>query len=177
MLISALEHRDRLPVLERHDRFLPARRRAAGATPGDFMTPHLHGADARRGDPEELLQRLADLVLVGVRMHHEGVLLARLPGGGALLRDERTHDGRVQDRHHSPSFLRDAFLGAAFFAAFGFAVLGAAALAFFTALAFLTALGFFAAFGSEPSIASPPPSAACSTTRTSAHSTWYAVAS
>src|ERR671918_1539232 len=45
MLISALEYGDRIAVLERDDRLFPAGCRPAGATPGHFMPPHLHGAN------------------------------------------------------------------------------------------------------------------------------------
>src|SRR5258708_2251607 len=60
MLISALEHGDRVAVLERDDGLLPAWRRPAGAATGDRMAAHLHGADARGCDAEELLERIAD---------------------------------------------------------------------------------------------------------------------
>src|SRR5919112_1494233 len=75
MLISALEYGDRVAVLERDDRLLPPGRRPAGATPGDRVAPHLHRADVRHGDPEQLLQRVPDLVFVGLRVHLEGVHL------------------------------------------------------------------------------------------------------
>src|SRR6266545_2811009 len=78
MLISALEHGDRVAVLERDDRLLPAGRRPAGATTGDRVPAHLHGADGGGSDPEQLLQCVPDLVLVGLRVHLERVFLPRL---------------------------------------------------------------------------------------------------
>src|SRR5919106_5691886 len=69
MLISALEHGDRVAVLERDDRLLPPRRGAAGATAGDSVPAYLHGADVRDGDTEQLLEGVPDLVLVGLRVH------------------------------------------------------------------------------------------------------------
>src|SRR5512134_3067372 len=99
MLISALEHGDRVAVLERDDRLLPAGRGAAGATPGDRMAAHLHGAHVGDGDSEQLLQRVPDLVLVGLRVHFEGVFLARLVGGRALLGHHRPDDDLMQRRH------------------------------------------------------------------------------
>src|SRR5918995_67165 len=105
MLISALEHGDRVAVLERDDRLLPPGRGPAGATPGDRVAAHLHGAHVRHGDPEQLLQRVPDLELVGLRVHLEGVLLARLVGGRALLRHDRPHDDLVQRGHLPGPFL------------------------------------------------------------------------
>src|SRR5687768_5133040 len=55
MLISALEHGDRVAFLERDYGLLPARRRAAGATPSDLVPAHLHGADIGHRHPEQLL--------------------------------------------------------------------------------------------------------------------------
>src|SRR5215207_8617373 len=116
MLISALEHGDRVAVLERDDGLLPAWRRPAGAAPGDRMAPHLHGAHAGGGDPEELLERVADLVLVRQGVHLEGVHLGRLVGGRTLLGHHRTDDDLVQRGHYlSPFFFGLAF-GAAFLA-------------------------------------------------------------
>src|SRR5881628_1022322 len=58
MPMSALEHRDRVTLLEGHDRLFPGRpparpgdREAAGAPLG----PHHHGADVRHGDLEQRL--------------------------------------------------------------------------------------------------------------------------
>src|SRR5215207_11459735 len=134
MLISALEHGDRVAVLERDDGLLPAWRRPAGAAPGDRMAPHLHGADAGGGDPEELLERVADLVLVRQGVHLEGVHLGRLVGGRALLGHHRTDDDLVQRGHYlSPLFFG---LGAAFFlAGLPAAFLAALAVLFLAALA------------------------------------------
>src|SRR5215207_3026547 len=122
MLISALEHGDRVAVLERDDGLLPAWRRPAGAAPGDRMAPHLHGADAGGGDPEELLERVADLMLVRQGVHLEGVHLGRLVRGRALLGHHRADDDLVQRGHYLSRFF------AGFLAAF--AVVFLAALAF-----------------------------------------------
>src|SRR5881398_706407 len=68
MPMSALEHRDRVALLEGHDRLLPGRpparpgdREAAGAPLG----PHHHRADVRHGDLEQRLDRRPDLRLGG----------------------------------------------------------------------------------------------------------------
>src|SRR5215213_2656290 len=196
MLISALEHGDRVAVLERHDGLLPARRRPANAAAGDRMPAHLHRADSRGGDPEQLLQRLADLVLVGLGVHLEGVHLGRLVGRRALLGDYWTHDHLVQRRHYLPPFFFG--LGAAFFlAGLPAAFLAVLAVLFLAALArvadFLAALAStdlalfaalavflaaFAAAGSSGSSANgsgmTPVSAPSSTTTASAQSTSYA---
>src|SRR5918996_6254372 len=138
MLISALEHGDRVAVLERDDRLLPPRGRAARATAGDPVAPHLHGSDVRHGDPEQLLERVPDLILVGLRVHLERVLPARLVRGRALLGHHRPYDDLMEGRHHLLPFF--FFFGAGFLAAF--------ATAFFAGLAFFAALAsdFLAAF-------------------------------
>src|SRR5690606_4748353 len=105
MLISALEHGERLAVLQRDDGLLPARSDATGLGPGNRVAAHLDGADRDRGHPEALLERLADLRLGGVRMHLEDVLAAILPGGRALLGDQRLHHDPVQVGHQALSFL------------------------------------------------------------------------
>src|SRR2546425_2385618 len=68
MPMSALERRDRVTLLEGHDRLLPGRpparpgdREAAGAPLG----PHHHRADVRHGDLEQRLDRRPDLRLGG----------------------------------------------------------------------------------------------------------------
>src|SRR4051794_9641554 len=144
MLISALEHGDRVAVLERDDGLLPARRRPAGAATGDRVTAHLHGADARRGDPEELLERVADLILVRQGMHLEGVHLGRLIGGRALLGHHRTDDDLVQRGHYLSPF----FFGFGFGADFPPLRFGAGFAGFLAALAvdFLAALALVADF-------------------------------
>src|SRR5512146_2372757 len=78
MLISALEHGDRVAVLQRDDGLLPARRGAAGPAPHDRVPAYLHGPHVGHGDAEELLQRVTDLVLAGLGMDLEGVFLSRL---------------------------------------------------------------------------------------------------
>src|ERR671921_1835122 len=121
MLISALEHGDRVAVLDRHDRLLPGRRRPAGAAAGHRVPAHLHGADARGGHSEELLERVPDLVLVGVGVHREGVHLAGLVGGRALLGHHRTDDDLMQRGHYLLPFFfgfEAGFLAGLFFAAF-----------------------------------------------------------
>src|SRR5690606_2437782 len=105
MLISALEHGERLAVLQRDDGLLPARSDATGLGPGNRVAAHLDGADRHRVHPEALLERLADLRLGGVRMHLEDVLAAILPGGRALLGDQRLHHDPVQVGHQALSFL------------------------------------------------------------------------
>src|SRR5919106_7003097 len=124
MLISALEHGDRVAVLERDDRLLPPGGSAAGATAGDRVAPHLHGADVGHGDPEQLLERVPDLVLVGLRVHLERVPPPRLVGGRALLGHHRPDDDLVEGGHHFfPFFFGADFLAALvadFFAGFAF---------------------------------------------------------
>src|SRR5688500_621505 len=127
MLISALEHGDRVAVLERDDRLLPPRGRAARATAGDPVAPRLPGADVRHRDPEQLLERVPDLVLVGLRVHLEGVFPPRLVGGRALLGHHRPDHDLMEGGHHLLPFfffgaglafltaLADAFAGLAFF--------------------------------------------------------------
>src|SRR4051795_9317047 len=99
MLISALEYGDRIAVLERHDCLLPALGGALDPPPGDRMPPHLHGADPGDGHREHRLNGGPDLVLVGLGVHLEGVLLARLVGRRALLGDHRTDHDLVQRGH------------------------------------------------------------------------------
>src|SRR5687768_3710608 len=141
MLISALEHGDRVAVLERDDRLLPPGGRAARAAPGHLVPPHLHGPDVGDRDPEQLLERIPDLVLVGLGMHLEGVFPPRLVGGRALLGHHRPHDDFVEGGHHLLPFF---FFGAAFLAGFAADFLaGLAFLADFVA-DFLAALALFA---------------------------------
>src|SRR5688500_15729612 len=71
MLISALEHGDRVAILERDNRLLPPRGGAARATAGDGIAAHLHRAHAGDRHTEHLLKRVPDLVLVGQRVHLE----------------------------------------------------------------------------------------------------------
>src|SRR5688572_4482422 len=148
ILISALEHGDRVAVLERDDRLFPAGRGAAGATSGDLMPAHLHGPHIGHRHPEQFLQRLPDLVLVGFRMHLEGVFLPGLVGRRALLGYYRPDDDLMQRRHYlDPLF----FLGAAFFlaglsAAFLAVVFLVFALAFGAGFSAFTLLTFAAGF-------------------------------
>src|SRR5918996_1549473 len=76
MLISALEHGDRVAFLKRDDRLFPPGRGAPSATASDLVPTHLHGSDVRHGDPEQPLERVPDLILVGLRVHLERVLPA-----------------------------------------------------------------------------------------------------
>src|SRR6476661_8169218 len=105
MLISALEHGDRVAFLEGYDRLLPSGRGAAGPPPHHLVPAHLHRADGRDGYAEELLERRADLVLVGLGVHLEGVDLRRLIRGRALLGHDRPYDRLVQGRHLVPLLL------------------------------------------------------------------------
>src|SRR5687767_808051 len=194
MLISALEDGEGLALLEGDDRLLPARRRAPDPPPGDFLAAHLHGAHRGHVHPELGLQGGLDLVLVRFRMHLEGVLLPRLVRGGALLGDQRSHDGLAEDGHYFsffffaagfPSRLLGACLALAGFLAGAFFTF--LALALFAAFAAF-ATGFFAAFfalvradwaalassawvTSARSGAGSPVKAPCSTTTASAQST------
>src|SRR5687768_8553002 len=185
MLISALEDGEGLALLEGDDRLLPARRRAPDPPPGDFLAAHLHGAHRGHVHPELGLQGGLDLVLVRFRMHLEGVLLPRLIRGGALLGDQRPHDGLAEDGHYfSFFFFAAGFLAAGFLAGAFFTFLALALFAAFAAFA----TGFFAAFfallradfaalassawvTSARSGAGSPVRAPCSTTTASAQST------
>src|SRR5690606_16745181 len=154
MLISALEHGDRVAILERDDRLLPPRRGAARATAGDGVPAHLHRAHVGNRHTEHLLERLADLVLVGRGVHLERVFLLRLVRARALLGHDRTDDHLMQRGHQLPpfflgvgflaervaAFLVPFFFGAAFLVALAFDFLAALA-AFFVALAALAAAG------------------------------------
>src|SRR6185312_13679792 len=187
MVISALEHGDRVAVLERDHGLLPPGRGPAAAATGDRVAAHLHGPHAGGRDPEQLRERVPDLVLVGLGVHLEGVHLARLVGGRALLGHHRADDDLVQRGHHLLPF----FLGAAFFVAgFPAAFLAALAVLFFAALAlvadFLAALaaerlGALAVAGSSGwagrGSGITPVSAPASTTAASDHRIWYAAAS
>src|SRR2546421_512625 len=141
MLISALEHGDRIAVLERDHGLLPPSRRPAGAATGDRVAAHLHRAHARGRHPEQLVQRVPDLVLVGLGVHLEGVHLARLVGGRALLGHHRADDDLVQRRHYLLPF----FFGLPF----GADLAGFRA-AFFAALAGLFLAAF--AYGSTSTV-------------------------
>src|ERR1041385_3561218 len=69
MLISTLEDGEGLARSEGDDRLLPAAGGPADPPAGHFGAPHLHRAHRGDVDAELLLQRLADLVLVRLRMH------------------------------------------------------------------------------------------------------------
>src|SRR6476646_10449194 len=197
MLISALEHGDRVAVLERDHGLLPARRGPAGPAARHRVAAHLHGANAGGRDAEQFLERVPDLVLVRLGVHLEGVHLARLVGGRALLGHHRPDDDLVEGGHSlSPFFFLAALalavlflaaLAVLFFAAFAaFAVLALAGLvapALGAALAAFGALGAadarFSRSGRPGSSSSPssrvsPVSAPSSTTTASAQRTSYA---
>src|SRR6185369_5586999 len=103
MLISALEDREGLALPQDDDRLLPARRGAANPAAHYLAAPHLLGADRDDVHTELLLERVADLVLVRLGMHLEGVLLPRLVRSGGLLGDQRADD-RLTKRGHQLSF-------------------------------------------------------------------------
>src|SRR5919109_1615682 len=127
MLISALEHGDGVAFLERDDRLLPPRRRSSSAASGDLVPPHLHRAYVGYGDPEQPLQSIPNLMLVGFRVYLESVFLPGLVCGRALLGYHRPDHHLMQRRHYLDPFrppLRVAL--SAFFAglaAFFFALL------------------------------------------------------
>src|SRR6476660_5680635 len=104
MLMSALEHGDRVAFLEPHHGFLPAGGGSLGAAAGHLVPPHLHGAYVGDGHPKELLQRLPDLILIGFRVNLEGVFLPVLLGRRALLGDHRP-DHDLMERRHLPGSL------------------------------------------------------------------------
>src|SRR5438552_13941850 len=102
MPISALEHRDRVTLLEGHDRLFPGwppARPGDGETAGPPLGPHDHRADVRHGDLEQRLDRRADLRLGGRGVDMERVFLAGLERRRRLLGDHRPHDHTVQLRH------------------------------------------------------------------------------
>src|SRR5690242_14147230 len=128
MLISTLEHGDRVAVLERDHGLLPPDRGSANPAARHRVAAHLHGADAGGRDAEQFLQRVTDLVLVRLGVHLEGVHLAGLVRRRALLGDHGPDDDLVQGGHYFFPF----FFGAAFLAVLAvlfFAALGALFLA------------------------------------------------
>src|SRR5690606_4003600 len=115
------------------------------ATAGNGVPAHLHRAHVGNRHAEHLLERLADLVLVGRGVHLERVFLLRLVGARALLGHHRTNDHLMQCGHYRPPF----FLGVGFFAerVADFLAPVFFGAAFFVALAFFAALAaFFVAF-------------------------------
>src|SRR5512143_2466652 len=102
MPISALEHRDRVAVLQLHDRFLPGRAPADVPPVAALLRAHHEGPDIGDAHAEQLLDRLANLRLGRLDVHAERVFLARLVGGRRLLGHHRSHDESVQVRHRSP---------------------------------------------------------------------------
>src|SRR5919112_57951 len=105
MLISALEHGDGIAFLERNDRLLPPGGGAPGPAPRHLVPAHLHGAHVGDGDAKELLQRIPDLILIGLRMHLEGVFLSCLVGGRAFLGHHGPDHDLVQRWHLLGSLL------------------------------------------------------------------------
>src|SRR4051794_20473415 len=102
--LQALEDRDLVARSHLHDRLLP-RARAAGGQPAALrLGLHRGGADLDDAHVEELLDRLADLRLVRVRVDAERVLVVRREHV-ALLADDRADDdlARVHGYAASPS--------------------------------------------------------------------------
>src|SRR5881628_1819162 len=75
MPMSALEHLDRVTLLEGHDRLLPVRPAPDVAPVGAALGPHDQRAHAGDGDLEQRLDRRLDLRLGRVGMHAKRVLL------------------------------------------------------------------------------------------------------
>src|SRR3954468_13377445 len=89
--LEALEDRARGARAPLHDRVLP-RPRAAGGEPAALgLGLHRGGADLDDAHVEELLDRLADLRLVRIRVDAERVLVVR-GEHVALLADDRADD-------------------------------------------------------------------------------------
>src|SRR4051795_5528610 len=86
--LQALEDRDGLPGGDLDDRLLPAARAARGVAAALRLGRHRGGADVHDVHVEELLDRLADLRLVRVRVDAERVL-RRDREGVRLLGDDR----------------------------------------------------------------------------------------
>src|ERR1043166_1459281 len=158
MLISALEDGEGLALLERHDRLLPAGRRPADPPANHLRPPHLHRPHGGDVDAELVLQRLADLVLVRLGVHLEGVLLPRLEGRGALLGDQGPDHGIPERGHHLLSFFffpAAGFLAGAFLAG-AFALRAAGCFAALAAFFAVRAAAFFPA-APRPTVAALAP--------------------
>src|ERR687895_2142365 len=89
--LQALEDRDRLALADLHDGLLPGARAPGGEPAALRLGRHRRRADLDDADVEELLDRLLDLRLVGIRMDAERVL-ARRRQHVRLLRDDGADD-------------------------------------------------------------------------------------
>src|SRR4051812_10710705 len=89
--LQALEDRDLVARAHLHDRLLPRPRATGGQAAALGLGLHRGGADLDDAHVEELLDRLADLRLVRVRVHAERVLVVRSEHV-ALLADDRADD-------------------------------------------------------------------------------------
>src|SRR4051812_3027889 len=88
---EALEDRDRVALAHLDDGFLPLARATGGPAAPLGLGLDRHRAHVDHVDAEELLDGLADLRLVRVRVHPERVLVRRRQGV-ALLGDDRADD-------------------------------------------------------------------------------------
>src|ERR671915_1488051 len=89
--LQALEDRDRVARADLHDGLLPGARAPGGEPAALRLGGHRRRADFDDADVEELLDRLLDLRLVGVRVDAERVL-ARGRQHVRLLRDDGADD-------------------------------------------------------------------------------------
>src|SRR6266571_8256928 len=92
MPISALEDRDRVAVLERHDGLFPGWSPAGVAPQRAALGTHHQRAHVGHRHLEQRLERRLDLRLRRLRMALERVRLVGLEGRRGLLGDERAHD-------------------------------------------------------------------------------------
>src|SRR5262249_4820432 len=92
----SLEELDRLALGQLHDRLLPRRLAADEAPDAARLARRARRADAEHADPEELLDRAPDLVLVRARIDGEGDEVLLLAADVALLGHERALDHVVQ---------------------------------------------------------------------------------
>src|SRR5215212_1870524 len=89
--LQALEDRDRVARAHLHDGLLPGARAPGGQAAALGLGLDRHGADLDHLDVEELLDGLANLGLVGVRVDAERVLVVGREHV-ALLADDGTDD-------------------------------------------------------------------------------------
>src|SRR5207302_64249 len=102
MPMSALEHLDRVALLEGHDRLLPRRPAAHVAAIALPLGAHRQRPHVRYGHLEQRLDGRADLRLGGLCLHAERVLLAGLKRRRGFLGDHRPDDQMVLLRHPRP---------------------------------------------------------------------------
>src|ERR671935_1078188 len=102
--LCSFEDLDRFALAQLDDRLLPAGLAAANHPAPLRLRLHLEDVDRLDVDVEELLDRLADLRLVRVRVHAERVL-ALLDQRVALLRDDGGEQDFVWVQAHSEAFL------------------------------------------------------------------------